>query len=620
MTEKHELRSLQLGGAALDAANIGICVSDAEGKFAYANNAFCNLTGWCAGELPGTRIDAIGILLEPPEKSTKAMANRYGGIGRDGELRLKRKDGREIWVHVSSRLLDMQDPSRGAVHVVSDITRRKRLEDSLQRTLSEREVVLQSTLFGVTYSVENRHYWVNSTFAQMLGYAPEELVGASSEIHFRNREHFLEFTNTAHALLASGKPYSSEIQLKRKDGALIWCLAYGNAIDHEDPTKATIWTFLDVTERRALQENLRQSLTERDVILKSALVGISFAANRRHLWVNDTLERMLGYAKGELVGKSSQVHFPDQASWEKFGKDAYPVLASGRPYSTERLMKRKDGSTFWCQLSGNALDPNDLSKGSIWTNIDITERKRAEEETRIALERERELNEMKTRFVSMTSHEFRTPLATILSSVELIEQYSDRLPASEKAEILGSIKVAVKRMTGMLENILMIGKADSGHFAFEPAPLNLRELCQRVIEEVRTTASAVHEFKFNCIGDCERGSMDERLVRHILTNLLSNAVKYSPQGGTIGFELANEGGAAVITVSDAGIGIPVDDLPRLFESFHRGGNVSNIQGTGLGLTIVKKSVDMHGGRIEVHSEERKGTRFTVTLPLKRTQA
>jgi PAS domain S-box-containing protein len=616
MTQALDWQSL--AAPALDAANIGLCVTGADERFVHVNRAFAALCGWSDADLLGQALAATGIAAQarqPGERSARAAATGYGGIGRDGELQLQRKDGRQTWVHVSSRPLDASAPARGTVHVVTDITRRKRLEDSLQRTLSEREVVLQSTLFGVTYSVDNRHYWVNSTFAAMLGYAPEELVGASSEIHFASREHYREFSAAAHDLLAAGKPYTAEIQLKRKDGTLIWCLAYGNAIDHQDPTKATIWTFLDVTERRALQENLRQSLIERETILKSALVGISLAANRKHLWVNDALERMLGYGKGELVGKSSAEHFADPAAWESFGREAYAALAQGRTYSAERLMKRRDGTTFWCQVSGTALDPFDLAKGTIWTNVDITERKRAEEEIRIALERERELNDMKTRFVSMTSHEFRTPLATIFSSVELIEQYSDRLPAEERADILDNIKVAVRRMTSMLEHVLFIGKADSGNLVFTPAKLNLRDLCRRICEEVSATTKSSHALHFACTGEFAEAWIDERLLRHIVTNLLSNAIKYSPAGGDVTLELTRTGNDALITVSDGGIGIPAADQTRLFETFHRASNVSNIQGTGLGLAIVKRSVDQHGGHIAVWSEQGKGARFTVTLPV-----
>ena len=149
---------------------------------------------------------------------------------------------------------------------------------------------------------------------------------------------------------------------------------------------------LESARRRELQDEFERSLAERDVILKSALVGISFAVNRRHVWVNDTFARMLGYEKEELVGHSSLIHFPDHESWEAFGREAYPALASGRPFVAERLMKRRDGSLFWCQVAGNAVDAGDLSRGSIWTNVDVTERKRAEEEIQRALEKERELN------------------------------------------------------------------------------------------------------------------------------------------------------------------------------------------------------------------------------------
>ena len=158
----------------------------------------------------------------------------------------------------------------------------------------------------------------------------------------------------------------------RKDGSLFWCRVAGVAINSADLARGTIWSHIDVTERRELQESLRRSLAEREVILKSALVGISFAVDRRHVWVNDTFAQMLGYDKEELVGESSSVHFLDRESWESFGREAYPELAAGKPFSTERQFRRKDGSTFWCQVAGRAVDPSDLARGSIWTNVDIT--------------------------------------------------------------------------------------------------------------------------------------------------------------------------------------------------------------------------------------------------------
>jgi signal transduction histidine kinase len=147
-------------------------------------------------------------------------------------------------------------------------------------------------------------------------------------------------------------------------------------------------------------------------------------------------------------------------------------------------MRRRDGSLFWCSESGRALDPNDLSRGAIWVMTDVSRRRQAEEDLRRALAQERELSELKSRFVSMTSHEFRTPLATILSATELIEKYGERLPAEEKDEMLGLIKTAVGRMTGMLEDVLLIGKADAGRVEFHPRPLDVGMLARKVLDEV----------------------------------------------------------------------------------------------------------------------------------------
>ena len=372
---------------------------------------------------------------------------------------------------------------------------------------------------------------------------------------------------------------------------------------------------LESARRRELQEELERSLAERDVILKSALVGISFAVNRRHVWVNDTFARMLGYEKEELVGHSSLIHFPDHESWEAFGREAYSVLASGQPYLDERLMKRKDGSLFWCQIAGSAVDPNDLSKGSIWTNVDVTERKRAEEEIQRALEKERELNELKSRFVAMTSHEFRTPLATILSSSELLEHYVERLPAEEKKDLHQSIRASVERMTKMLDDVLVIGRSEAQMLEFKPLPIDLHGFCEGLAGEMRLAAGGKHSLEFSWQGARGMVPVDEKLLRHVLVNLISNAFKYSPQGGAVEFRAQVNGGEASFEVRDQGIGIPAEDQPRLFETFHRARNVGSISGTGLGLAIVKKSLELHGGSISLESSPGNGSRFRVSIPL-----
>jgi signal transduction histidine kinase len=201
----------------------------------------------------------------------------------------------------------------------------------------------------------------------------------------------------------------------------------------------------------------------------------------------------------------------------------------------------------------------------------------------------------------MTSHEFRTPLATILSATELLEKYGERLPAPEKDEMTGLIKAAVVRMTTMLEDVLLIGKADAGRVDFHPLPVDIGRLAAVVVEEVGRATMHRCPIAMSIDGDCTARMLDEKLVRHILSNLLSNAAKYSPAGSAVQLSVCCDEGATQFEVIDHGIGIPAEDQPRLYSTFHRGGNVSNVSGTGLGLAIVKKCVDVHGGRIGFES-------------------
>jgi PAS domain S-box-containing protein len=244
---------------------------------------------------------------------------------------------------------------------------------------------------------------------------------------------------------------------------------------------------------------------------------------------------------------------------------------------------------------------------------DVTLKRQVEQDIRTALERERELSELKSRFVAVASHEFRTPLAAILSSVELLDDYGDSFPAEERKEILGLIKTAVKRMNGMVEQVLVTSRLESRGFAFEPAAMPLPELLGQITAEVDRANSRVRRVELSCTGLDAMRSVDERLLRHIVANLVGNALKYSLPGTPVQCAAAAQGDQLELRISDQGMGIPASDLPRLFETFHRGTNVGNIQGTGIGLHIVKECVDLHRGTITVESQVGQGTTFRVHL-------
>lgn len=225
------------------------------------------------------------------------------------------------------------------------------------------------------------------------------------------------------------------------------------------------------------------------------------------------------------------------------------------------------------------------------------------------------LNELKTRFVSMASHDLRNPLSAIMFSAQLLDRHGDKLFPEQKHKYLDVIQERVHYMTQMLDDLLVISRAEVGKLDFNPSFLELESFCHNLLEKIELSASNKHALAFACYGDCSHVCLDAKLLQHILTNLLANAIKYSPTGGTVSLEVARQNQEVVFQVKDEGIGIPLEDQTQLFESFHRAGNVGQITGTGLGLSIVKQCVERHNGCITVVSEVGVGTTFTVTLPI-----
>jgi len=245
---------------------------------------------------------------------------------------------------------------------------------------------------------------------------------------------------------------------------------------------------------------------------------------------------------------------------------------------------------------------------------EVIERRRAQAELHQALAAERELSGLRSRFVSMVSHEFRTPLGVILSAAENLNAYLDRLNPGQRERQLQHITQATRHMGHLVENVLLLGRAEAGKLEFKPAPLDLAALCERLANQVSSATAGRCPIHFRP-GTLAAARGDEGLLRHILTNLLSNAVKYSAAGAPVEFTLEQANGDAVFRVTDRGIGIPELDQKQLFTAFQRGRNAGHLPGTGLGLVIAKHCVQVHGGSITCESGEGTGTTFTVRLPL-----
>jgi PAS domain S-box-containing protein len=337
------------------------------------------------------------------------------------------------------------------------------------------------------------------------------------------------------------------------------------------------------------------------------------------LEVNPSWLQLLGYSTlDEVVGKHpATLSAPIQPGGERAEtlarKHIANALAKGSTHF-EWMMLRRDGTELPIEV---LLTPIQLGGRLLIQAVcsDITMRKQAEAELLRTLDREKELGRLRSNFVSMVSHEFRTPLGIIQSSAEILEDYLDRLEPTERSDHLQSIRKNTCRMAGLMEGVLLLGGFDAGKIEFKPVPLELWAFVRSLVDEVLSAT------KRRCPIELRLGEMppeiqaDERLLQHIFTNLLSNAVKYSDAGRTVRFEVGRAGADMLCVIRDQGIGIPQADREWLFNAFHRGHNVSDRPGTGLGLVIVKRCVDLHGGKIKVESNPGEGTIVTVTLPI-----
>ena len=602
----------------IDTANDAVVAIDDQSVIVDWNRTAERMFGW-------TRDEAIGQVLTqlivPPrhrEAHHRGLARflapgTQGILNRRIETTALTRDAREFDIELS--VWPVEAGGRFTFSAfLRDISERKRAEGMLRASEEKYRQVVENAYEGIIVSQDGMLKYANpralaltrrtleeatsKPFIEMVH--PDDRTRVYGNYLRRMRGEAVEPFYVFRALTPAGETVSLQISAV----AIEW-----------EGRPATLNFLTDVTEQVKLAAHLKETLAEREAVLETTAVGIMFIQNGLIKWINDTLEQtMLGFHDGETIGRTGEVAFKDHGDWSRFLRECIPALEATGFYEGDWEVQRKDGTPWWCHMSSKALNSARLGEGTIWFFLDISLRKRAEEEARRALVRERELSELKTRFVSLASHEFRTPLATILSSIELIEDFGADLPAGERSGLIRIIKGSIGRITGMLDQVMLIGRAEADKLEFRPEPHDPAELAASIARETEPAHGQRGRIRFASHGMPGRRLLDGELLAHVLGNLLANALKYSPAGSEITLELESTPASLTFLVADHGIGIPAEDHAHLFETFHRARNVGNVEGTGLGLSIVKQCIELHGGTVDFESEPGKGSTFIVCLP------
>ncbi len=363
---------------------------------------------------------------------------------------------------------------------------------------------------------------------------------------------------------------------------------------------------------RLLVEAMRDQRDFLQLVIDS--VPDLITVNDRHGYfrmVNERAAQIYGLTAADMVGKRDVEINPNAAEVNFFLQTDQVALDSGQTlFIPEQTILGRYYQTSKIPLANKNGAPDRL----LVVSSDITKRKAAEAGLQQALAKERELNELKSRFVSMASHEFRTPLTTILALAGMLRDYWPKLTPEKITERLNKICDQIDYLHGIMEDVLQLARFQAGRTPFQPLLLDLAALCQTIIAEFQSRADIQSRLVFRNETTVSTTALDPKLMRQILNNLITNALKYSPPASKIQVILQEQADALILQVQDEGIGIPVADLTYLFEPFHRAANVEQTAGTGLGLTITKEAVELHHGQIRVDSQENVGTTFTITLP------
>jgi PAS domain S-box-containing protein len=497
-----------------------------------------------------------------------------------------------------------------------DITERKKAETALKM----QSAAFESFALAIIITDVNGYIqWANSSFSKLSGYSMDEIIGKKTKDLIQSGKQEAEVYQNLWKTILEGKVWSGELTNRRKDGSLYpEEMTITPISDYNGTITSFIAIKIDITNRKEMENALRESEARWNFALEGSGDGVwDWNAQTNEVYFSHQWKLMLGYADHEISNMleewETRMHPDDKVRcFEDLDKH---FKGETYIYSNEHRMLCKDGNYKWILDRGKVVAWTKEGKPLrvIGTHSDISQRKKLEESLFAAIEKEKELNELKSRFVAMASHEFRTPLASIMMSGETLMNYWKKMDEIQINSRLLNIKGQVEHLSNVVADVMQVAKIQEGKLPFNPMPVNLTAVCETSISNFENPDTKI-EFDNQC-GELHL-LLDTRLIQQVLNNLLSNAIKYSLDIPKVRVRLYQEENQVLLSIQDNGIGIPQADQNRLFEPFFRASNSKQIQGNGLGLNIVRESVRTHDGDISFVSKENKGTTFIIHLPAK----
>jgi PAS domain S-box-containing protein len=585
------------------------------------------------------KVDAFDALIHPDDlqrihknrqKALESKAHTW-----NNEFRYLKLDG--TYANLRDKAYIIRDESNNAIRAIgalTDITLKEKLRAALVKSEEKFKSAFEHSSLGIAFVSKDGYYLnVNNQFSTILGYSEKTL----KTLHFSEITHpdDLKEEKVNVATLVSKEKHFFQVEKRymKKDNTIIWTNMFTSVVWTSNGEIAYfIAKIIDITAVKLIEEQNKVLLEEnnrnRNIQLNNARNLYRLLADNTidlvclhdlHMafeYVSPSIKALTGYTPECLIGKTP-MDFAHPKDIKGMIDDVYNFTSRNQTTPIEYRYLTSNGKYIWLQTIAKIVYENGAPLKIQTSTRDISIRKKADFAIEKTLERERELNQLRTNLVSTISHEFRTPMTTIRTSAELIEIYIDGENSKNEQHLrkqINRITDEIDRIIELMNAVLIISKDDSGKTNFKPIAFDLRDLCISIIETNFSSNTKGQEINLHLEGDAFFIFADKNLIEYSIFNLLHNAFKYSENCQNIEMTIKSTTSKIHVEIVDFGIGIPKKDQPNLFNTFFRASNTDGIQGTGLGLYIVKTFLERNFGKIKLESQLGKGTRVMLELP------